>query len=227
VVIGAVRTVEELGRAFPGVPILGSSGGAMLDTVEPGPQVVVATVGAEPVLPGGYGVALLLDGWAMLGRMDLRAAEDALRRWMAAATLVRQHGQVIVMAEPSVPTVQALLRWDPLWHAQAELAGRAEVGFPPAVRMAAIDGASAAIAELLSEAKLPDYVDVLGPVPLPPGARKPFAGDSPAEVERMLLRVDRSEGAALARALTTAQAVRSTHRSDEPLRVQIDPVDIG
>ncbi|MEV6426951.1 primosomal protein N' [Nocardia sp. NPDC051463] len=227
VVIGAVRTAEELGRAFPGVPIRGSSGGAMLDTVEPGPQVVVATVGAEPVLPGGYGVALLLDGWALLSRADLRAAEDTLRRWMSAATLVRAHGQVIVMADPSIPTVQALLRWDPVGHAHAEVAGRLEVGFPPAVRMAAIDGSADAVAELLAAANLPDGVDVLGPVPLPPGARKPFAGDSPAEVERMLLRVDRTAGAALSRALTAAQAVRSTHRSDAPLRVQIDPVDIG
>ncbi|WP_327101674.1 primosomal protein N' [Nocardia vinacea] len=228
VVIGAVRTAEELGRAFPGVPIRGSSGGAVLDTVEPGPQVIVATVGAEPVLRGGYGVALLLDGWALLSRADLRAAEDTLRRWMSAATLVRNHGQVIVMAEPSLPTVQALLRWDPVGHARAEVASRAEVGFPPAVRMAAIDGTPDSISELLSAAKLPDNVNLLGPVPLPPGARKPFdSGDTPAEVERMLLRVDRTSGAALARALTAAQAVRSTHRSDAPLRVQIDPVDIG
>ncbi|MEV0033375.1 primosomal protein N' [Nocardia sp. NPDC050793] len=227
VVIGAARTAEELGRAFPGVPIRGSGGGAVLDTVEPGPQVIVSTVGAEPVVRGGYGVALLLDGWALLSRADLRAAEDALRRWMSAAALVRPHGQVVVMAEPSLPTVQALVRWDPLGHARAEVDARAEVGFPPAVRLAAVDGATDAIDELLSAADLPADVEVLGPVPLPATARKPFSGDSPAEVERMLLRVPRRSGAALSRALTAAQAVRSTHRSDAPLRVQIDPIDIG
>ncbi|MEV6276515.1 primosomal protein N' [Nocardia sp. NPDC051832] len=228
VVIGAVRTAEELGRAFPGVPIRGSGGGAILDTLEPGPQVVVATVGAEPLIRGGYAVALLLDGWALLGRADLRAAEDSLRRWMSAAALVRARGQVIVMAEPSVPTVQALIRWDPIGHATLEVEGRAEVGFPPAVRLAAIDGTTESISELLSSATLPADVEVLGPVPLPPGARKPFSsGDDPAEVERMLLRVHRRSGAALAKALTAAQAVRSTHRSDAPLRVQIDPIDIG
>ncbi|KAF0847429.1 replication restart DNA helicase PriA [Nocardia caishijiensis] len=227
-VIGAARTAEELGRAFPGVPIRSSGGGEVLDSVEPGAQVVVATVGAEPVIPGGYGVALLLDGWALLGRADLRAAEDTLRRWMGAAAMVRPRGQVIVMAEPSLPTVQALVRWDPVNHAAAELAARAEVGFPPAVRMAAIDGTSESIAELLAATDLPDRVEVLGPVPLPPTARKPFSGtDEPAEVERMLLRAPRSSGAPLARALTAAQGVRSSHRSDAPLRVQIDPVDIG
>ncbi|MEV0246507.1 primosomal protein N' [Nocardia sp. NPDC050712] len=228
VVIGAIRTAEELGRAFPGIPIRGSGGGTVLDTLEPGPQVVVATVGAEPLVRGGYAVALLLDGWALLGRADLRSAEDTLRRWMTAAALVRARGQVIVMAEPSVPTVQALIRWDPIGHAQVEVEQRAEVGFPPAVRLAAIDGTTESIAELLSETKLPEDVEVLGPVPLPPGARKPFSsGDDPAEVERMLLRVHRRSGAALARALIAAQAVRSTHRSDAPLRVQIDPIDIG
>ncbi|MEV0358911.1 primosomal protein N' [Nocardia sp. NPDC050697] len=227
VVIGAQRTAEELGRAFPDVPIRGSGGGAVLDSVEPGPQVVVATVGAEPRVRGGYGVGLLLDGWALLTRADLRATEDTLRRWTAAAALVRPHGRVIVMADPAVPTVQALVRWDPVGHARAELAARAEVGFPPAVRLAAVDGTAASVAELLAATALPDGVQVLGPVPLPESARPPFAADSSAPVERLLLRVPRSGGAALARALTAAQAVRSTQRSDAPLRVQIDPVDIG
>lgn len=228
VVIGAARTAEELGRAFPGVPIRGSGGKEVLSSVPAGPQVVVSTIGAEPPVPGGYGIALLLDGWALLGRADLRAAEDSLRRWMSAAALVRADGQVIVMAEPSIPTVQALVRWDPVGHARFELSGRTEVRFPPAVRLAAIDGTTDTIAELLGEAKLPDDVEVLGPVPLPFGARKPFSGDAtPAEVERMILRTDRTHGAALARTLAAALAVRSGHRSDGPLRVQIDPIDIG
>ncbi|MGW4350705.1 primosomal protein N' family DNA-binding protein [Nocardia sp. NPDC004582] len=228
VVIGASRTAEELGRAFPGVPVRGSGGSTILNSIPEGPQVVVSTIGAEPPAPGGYAVAMLLDGWALLGRADLRAAEDALRRWMSAAALVRSDGRVIVMADAGLPTVQALVRWDPVWHAGFELDQRTEVRFPPAVRFAAIDGTSDSIAELLGEAKLPGDVEILGPVPLPPGARKPFSsGDSPAEVERMILRADRSGGAALSRALTAAQAIRSTHRSDAPLRVQIDPIDIG
>ncbi|MGA6206936.1 primosomal protein N' [Nocardia testacea] len=232
VVIGAARTAEELGRAFPGVPIRGSSGAAVLDTVPPGPQVVVATVGAEPLLAGGYGVGLLLDGWALLGRADLRAAEDALRRWLSAAALVRPDGEVLVMADPAVPTVQALLRWDPAGHAAAELAQRTEVGFPPAVRMAAVDGTPDGIAALLAAAELPATVEVLGPVPLPAAARLPSGargdGDDPgAEVERVLLRTPRRSGAALTRALTAAQAVRSSQRAESPPRIQIDPLEIG
>ena len=52
---------------------------------------------------GGYGAALLLDGWALLARPDLRVAEETLRRWLGAAALVVPHtdgGRVVVVAEP-------------------------------------------------------------------------------------------------------------------------------
>ena len=42
---------------------------------------MVATPGAEPVAEGGYAAVVLLDTWMLLARADLRAAEEALRRW--------------------------------------------------------------------------------------------------------------------------------------------------
>ncbi|WP_254622985.1 primosomal protein N' [Rhodococcus sp. W8901] len=232
VVVGAGRTAEELGRAFPGVAVHTSGGADVKAEIAPGPKLVVSTVGAEPVMPDGYGAALLLDGWALLGRADLRAAEETLRRWMTASALVRSHqdgGEVVVVADSGIPAVQALVRWDPLWHAQAQLAERAEVGFPPAAHMAAVDGTAASVAELLELASLPDSAEVLGPVPLPPGQRLPFSSDEPEpeDVERMLVRVPRSAGRELARGLAEAQAVRSARRSAGPVRVQVDPLRIG
>lgn len=91
-IVGARRTAEELGRAFPAVPVRTSGREQVLDTVPGTPALVVSTPGAEPVADGGYAAALLLDGWAMLGRPDLRAGEDALRRWIAASSLVRAQG---------------------------------------------------------------------------------------------------------------------------------------
>ena len=73
----------------------------------------------------GYAAALLLDGWVLLGRPDLRAGEEALRRWLAAASLVRGHeagGSVVVVAEETLRPVQALVRWDAAWLAARELA---------------------------------------------------------------------------------------------------------
>lgn len=230
VVIGARRTAEELGRAFPGVAVITSGGDAVLSEVPAGPALVVATPGAEPASPDGYGAALLLDGWALLGRQDLRASEDALRRWMAAAALVRHRGGggvVVVVAESAIPTVQALIRWDPVGHAESELAGRTEVGLPPAVHMAAVDGPSAAVAALLATAHLPADADVLGPVDLPPGARRPPGLEREAEVSRMLVRVPRDTGLGLASALRRATGVFSARHDQPPVRVQIDPLHIG
>ena len=230
VVVGARRTAEELGRAFAGTTVITSAGEAVVAEVPDRPALVVATPGAEPRAVGGYGAALLLDSWALLGRQDLRAAEDTLRRWMAAAALVRSRdegGVVTVVAEAAVPTVQALIRWDPVGHADAELAARADVALPPSVHMAALDGPADAVAALLGEVHLPEAAELLGPVPLPPGARRPPGIPADASVTRMLVRVPREQGLALAAELRRGVAVVSARQSHEPVRVQIDPLQIG
>ncbi|WP_156688202.1 primosomal protein N' [Mycobacterium sp. Marseille-P9652] len=230
VVIGARRTAEELGRAFPGTPVVTSSGEAVVGEVGPGAALVVATPGAEPAAAGGYGAALLLDTWALLGRQDLRAAEEALWRWMGAAALVRPRGDggvVIVVAESSIATVQSLVRWDPVGHAEAELAARTEVGLPPSVHMAAIDGSYPAVNALLDESRLPEDAEVLGPVDLPPGVRRPPGTPAELPVTRMLVRVRREHGLALAASLRRAVGVLSARANHEPVRVQIDPLNIG
>lgn len=234
-VVGARRTAEELGRAFPAVPVRTSGRDHILESVPDRPALVVSTPGAEPVAEGaGYAAALLLDGWALLGRPDLRAGEEALRRWLGAAALVRGQeagGTVVVVAEPTLRPVQALVRWDPAGHAVRELADRAELGFPPVSRMAAVSGPPAAVAELIAMAELPEGVEVLGPVPLPPPppGRPRRAGDPPPgeHWERALLRVRPGQGAALAAALKTAQAIRLARREGEPVRLRVDPPDIG
>ncbi|MFD7611201.1 primosomal protein N' [Streptomyces sp. NPDC059828] len=233
-VVGARRTAEELGRVFPAVPVRTSGRDHVLDTVPDRPALVVSTPGAEPVADGGYAAALLLDGWAMLGRPDLRSGEEALRRWLSAAALVRGQGEggtVVVVAEPTLRPVQALVRWDPVGHARRELAERTELGFPPVSRMASVTGRADAVAAFLATASLPSDAEVLGPVPLPPVApgrpRRP--GDPPPgeHWERALLRVPTGSGATLASALKSAQASRLARGGGDPVRVRIDPPDIG
>jgi primosomal protein N' (replication factor Y) (superfamily II helicase) len=231
-VTGAARTAEELGRAFPGIPVRTSGGQHVLATVTAEPALVIATPGAEPVAPEGYAGALLLDGWALLGRPSLRAAEEALRRWMNAAALVRPAGPVVVLAEASLPAVQALIRWDPVTFSERELAERAELGFPPAVRMASVTGASAAVADFVGSVGLPDEAEVLGPVPADSfPARNPGHHQQPAEPpepqERALIRISRREGLALARALHAAQATRSARKGGAAVRVQLDPAEVA
>ncbi|HEY5049940.1 MAG TPA: primosomal protein N', partial [Acidothermaceae bacterium] len=157
-VVGARRTAEELGRSFRGVLVRTSAQGQVLDTVPAGPALVIATPGAEPVADGGYGAALLLDGWALLQRADLRAGEEALRRWLNAAALVRpaaDGGRVVVLADSSLRAVQALIRWDPVGHAERELAERGVLGFPPAVTIAEVSGEAGAVDEVIVTTAMP------------------------------------------------------------------------
>ncbi|WP_435123389.1 primosomal protein N' [Micromonospora tulbaghiae] len=216
-VTGARRTAEELGRAFPGVPVRTSGREEVLAGVPGGAGLVIATPGAEPVAEGGYGAVLLLDSWALLTRADLRAGEEALRRWMAAAALARPGtagGRVVVVADGALAPVQALLRWDSAWFAARELAERRELGFPPAVRMASVTGVAEAVADLLAGARLPGDAEVLGPVPAEEGR------------ERMLVRVPRSRAAAMAEALHAAAGQRSARKAADPVRLQVDPLTL-
>ncbi|MFB7599489.1 primosomal protein N' [Streptomyces sp. NPDC056160] len=233
-IVGARRTAEELGRVFPAVPVRTSGREQVLDTVPDTPALVVSTPGAEPVADGGYAAALLLDGWAMLGRPDLRAGEDALRRWIGAAALTRPQeagGTVVVVAEPTLRPVQALVRWDPVGHALRELSERAELGFPPVSRMAAVTGAVEAVTDFLRGVELPDRAEILGPVPVPvtPAGRprRPGAPPPGEQWERALVRVPPGNGSALAAALKAAQAARTARGSGEAVWVRIDPPDIG
>ncbi len=223
-VVGDRRTAEELGRAFPSLTVRMSGRDEVLDEVSDRPALVVATPGAEPVATGGYAAALLLDGWALLDRADLRASEEALRRWCNAAALVRpapRGGQVVVLAEATLAVTQALVRWDPAGFAERELAERRELGFPPAASMASITGEAAYVRELVEQVALPDGAELLGPVPV--------GDDAPGTSgrrERALVRVPRSVTLALAHALKAAAAARSARKDDHGAQIRMDPLHV-
>ena len=190
----------------------------MLAEVPAEPALVIATPGAEPVAAEGYAAALLLDGWALLGRPSLRAAEETLRRWLNAAALVRPAGSVVVLAASSLPAVQALLRWDPAVFAERELAERAELCFPPAVRMAAIRVRPRRSRTSSARPGLPDRAEILGPVPAGPDGPEPDADPQ----ERVLIRIPRpgvpGPCAGAARRAGGAQCTQGRRRRPGPAR---------
>lgn len=217
-VVGLRRTAEELGRSLPGVPLRTSGRDAVIASVPSTPALIVATPGAEPLAEDGYAAALLLDGWALLGRADLRAGEEALRRWLTAAALVRSRaegGSVVIMAAAGLRPVEALIRWAPEWFSRAELEERTELGFPPARRVASITGAPQAVRELVAAVALSQEAGVLGPIPAGEGA------------ERVLILVPRDQGRDLADALKAGLASRSARKAGQQLRVQLDPAQLG
>ncbi|GHG39822.1 putative primosomal protein N' [Sinomonas cellulolyticus] len=215
--IGALRTAEELGRAFPGSLVVTSSGDAVKSEISGEPALVVATVGAEPVAPGGYAAALLLDGEALLRRESLRAPEEALRRWLNAAALVRpasEGGRVIITAGEA-EAVAALVRWDPAGFAARELALRRELGLPPAVRIAAVTGATPDVEAFLAAAQ-----DVLGG----PGIR--VAGPVSGDPAHALIFFPIVSGQAVTRGLHGVRGALAARRTAGPVALRIDAPDL-
>jgi primosomal protein N' (replication factor Y) len=218
--VGVDRTAEELGRAFPGSTVVVSRPERTLPAVPAARALVLATPGVEPVARGGYAAAVLLDGDVLLSRQDLRAGEDALRRWACAAALVRpapDGGLVVVAGDPAAPAVQALVRADPAGHAERELAERTELRLPPGAAVASLTGPPDAVRGLLAATHLPPGTDVLGPVPLE---------DAEGAV-RTVVRAPEAEREPLTRALREAQAVRSARREPGAVRIRVDPRDLG
>lgn len=236
-VVGARRTAEELGRAFPGTPVHTSGAGDVISSVSRGPSLVIATPGAEPVADGGYAATLLLDAWASMDRPTLDASEEALRRWLGAAALTRgasDGGVTVLCGAPThttLPLVEALVRWDPEWFVTRELAERVELSLPPAVRMAQLVGPRAAVQRAVELAGLADSVERLGPLPwASPGPAGDGAQALGAAVDsspriQLLLRAALDDGPALMAALTTMKAVRSAHKERDAVGVRVDPTD--
>lgn len=235
--VGALRTAEELGRAFPRVPVISSSASTIRTEVGPEPAVVVATPGAEPVACDGYAAALLLDGNEMLARPWLRAEEQTLRRWCNAAALVRsaERGGTVVVTTDHDRAVGALVRWDPAGYAARQLRERHELGLPPAVRTAALTGPRDALAATLADLALPPEVRVVGPAPLDRagGWSDDAAAEAPAEPDprdeaqyRALLFFGYGVAGRVTAALRAEKARASALREHAPVTVRCDVTDL-
>lgn len=232
---GVIRTAEELGRAFPGATVVTSTGDAVKASVGSSSALVVATVGAEPIAAGGYAAALLLDGDSLLRRENLRAAEDTVRRWFNAASLVRpqSEGGLVVITAEDAASVGALLRWDPAGFAGRELALRRELQLPPAVRLASLTGTSAAVEQYtvaitgrLESAGV--HLRTAGPAPVVlrnRAVRHSAAEESSDDVRTLFFIpfVHAKEVTAIMRAIRSAQAAK---RTSEPVQIRLDGSDV-
>jgi len=220
VTIGAGRTAEELGRAFPGVHVVVADGERQVQEVDAESRLVVATRGAEPVAAGGYRAILLLDGERMLARESLRVGEDVLRQWSNAAALAAPRAPVMLVGVGG-QVARALATWQQARYAHEELLERRALRFPPAVRAASVEGLPDAVGAAVERLDGIEGVDVLGPVSTEQGR------------VRAIVRLDYARGPDAARELRAAVvrnassrrkpvAGRTGFRPTVPLRVRFD-----
>lgn len=207
--VGATRITEELGRAFPGVRVLTSTGEHAIDEIDDAPGIVVSTTGVEPRVHGGFVAAVILDGDAQLSRSDLRVEEEVRRRWFNALALVAAGAPVGIVATSTHPAVQAAIAWAPRRAAQREVHERERSHLSPAWQVATIEG------EELSgwRQEMENHgIEVLGPVMGRHG-------------QRLVARLPRTGGVLLADVLRDITSGRSS-RKDSGARVRIDPFSL-
>lgn len=224
-VVGTGRTVEELGKAFPGVRVIESSGEKVVSEIGTTPALVVATPGAEPMPADGYSAAVLLDATRLLDRPSLRASEEALRRWFAVTALVRpadKDGTVMIVGPATARPVQSLVRLDPGANAAGELAERRSAGFPPAMRFVTITGGRQSVQEFTELLPADQPGELLGPVeldgPLAVGQIEPYW--------QLTMRCLPAHGAEMIKAVRSAVAGRSARKMAGGLRVKVDPAEL-
>ncbi|WP_075889435.1 primosomal protein N' family DNA-binding protein [Actinomyces provencensis] len=226
--VGSDRTGEELGRAFPGVPLtISSSTRGTTRAVGPGSRLVVATPGAEPRAEGGYAAVLVLDASAIASRPELWAPEEALRRWFNALALARPGVPAVVLGGVERTLAQTLVRWDPADFAARSLDERAALGFFPAMTVVALDGEPEDVEEVVERSG----AEVMGTVPADrPGTgvdKRVGAGEGTgaATQVRTLVRVPREGSPALFERLREVQQQRSSRKL--PLvRISVNPPEL-
>jgi primosomal protein N' (replication factor Y) len=171
---------------------------------------VVATRGAEPIVPGGYRTALLLDGEAMLQRPALDAQVDTLTAWEAALSLLAPNA-VAYLTDLDGPIAQAVASDAMEKLLVAELAERQALRMPPAIRVASLRGPQRLVEQLTATLTPQAEVDALGPVSVNGEARA-------------LIRMPYREAGSIAgelRAAVVRQATESGRRQSK-LKVAMD-----
>ena len=163
------RTVSDLGKSFPSVPVIRADGDNAIASVPRTPALVVATRGAAPIVSGGYPLVLLLDGAAMLQRDSLGALEETILAWESAISFA-SHDGVCYVTDLEGPPALALGAGNWSTMVRHELAQRADLGLPPALRIASIMGSSGDVEKVReSVERAVTQVEALGPVSNPDG----------------------------------------------------------
>ena len=163
------RTVSDLGKSFPSVPVIRADGDNAIASVPRTPALVVATRGAAPIVSGGYPLVLLLDGAAMLQRDSLGALEETILAWESAISFT-SHDGVCYVTDLEGPPALALGAGNWSTMVRHELAQRADLGLPPALRIASIMGSSGDVEKVReSVERAVPQVEALGPVSNPDG----------------------------------------------------------
>lgn len=170
---GIERASEEISRAFPGYPVLISSGDVIKESIDPKPSLVFSTPGAQPWVEGGYAAVVVLDAVRFFSHTDIRTQERAREIIFETSGLISQVGKVLLIIDEVHPIVSAVTRWNVVPVIKRELTDRREIRQPPYVASALLvvgdsEGVSIStgLRRAVSDHRLPQSVEIFGPTPI-------------------------------------------------------------
>jgi primosomal protein N' (replication factor Y) len=218
---GAERHAEEIGRAFPGYPVLYSNAQKPIESQDGQPALVISTTGMVPRVVNGYSAVILLEGDSFFSFADLRAQERARESFFEAASHISVKGEIVTVIDSAHPITAALTQWSPATVAGRELSERREVALPPYTRAVLLEteskdatGIIAGIRKAVLDQRLPSSVSALGP------------SQSSGDLSRILLTCDISQSDAFLNFLHEFIRHRAVTKKSK-IALRVDPYSLS
>ena len=210
--IGDERTLEEIGKAFPGVTIRSSNQSSMILDEVRDPCIVLTTPGSEPRATNGYSAIVFLDSRIFLERATVNAEEQARLNWFSVSALAAKNAEVFLDVVATDPNFQALLRWDP-WHsASRDLMERSDLQLPPQFKAVSVIGPHSDIHNMALEFSQNYQVSSL-------------QSTDDVYLSKIILRSSNQNGQGLVDDLLNYCRIRSAHGLSA-LKVRVDPIEL-
>jgi len=214
---GNLRYAHEIGRAFPGFPVISSDATNAVQEIENQHSIVLATAGMAPSIKSGYQAVVILEGDNLFSQLDLRAQERAREAIMQSAALLSSNGKALVVIDSAHPIIAALSRWNLSPLLARELREREQTQLPPLVHAILLEFAHSdtstfinGINASIKDGRVPSSTRILGPTRL---------ND---ENSRVILTVSRDHGQDLFDFLVTYRKKRGIAKKSIP-HMRIDP----
>ncbi|KGA20308.1 hypothetical protein GM50_2410 [freshwater metagenome] len=218
---GNQRFAQEIGRAFPGFPVLISDANSQLDEVSEECSLVLATAGMAPVAKNGYQAVVILEGDALFAQLDLRAHERAREAIMQSVSLLAKTGKALLVIDSAHPIIASVSRWNLAPLLMRELIERSQTHLPPVVHAITIEMAHgecssfiAGIKKSATEGRISTSTRILGPTKISD------------ENSRVIITVPLDEGEDLVDFLNTYRKKRALAKKPA-LTMRVDPYSLS
>ena len=214
---GNLRYAQEIGRAFPGFPVITSDANNPVSEIDNQHSIVLSTAGMAPVVAGGYQAVVILEAESLFSQLDLRSQERAREAIMQSAALLASTGKALVVVDSAHPIVASLSRWNLSPLLSRELREREQVHLPPIVHAIVLEIAHSDAPTLISglnaainDGRVPSSTRILGPTRVDD------------KKSRVILTVSRDDGQNLFDFLVMYRKKRGIARKSIP-QMRIDP----